>query len=185
MSCDYLDRGGYLFSNGWICKLTDKYISSEIVRGLCDTSNYRDCEKYIEEFGTSGTCYLTTAMCEVLGKEDNCKELETLRSFRENYLKETGTYDTLLTDYAIVGPIISEKILDDENCENVAKTMKKCYIDNAIYFIENEDYRNAVGIYIDMTLSLMDYYELDTNILRTETYGKDPETIRIRRPYNY
>ena len=156
MSCDYLDRGGYLFSNGWICKLTDKYISSEIVRGLCDTSNYRDC-----------------------------KELETLRSFRENYLKETGTYDTLLTDYAIVGPIISEKILDDENCENVAKTMKKCYIDNAIYFIENEDYRNAVGIYIDMTLSLMDYYELDTNILRTETYGKDPETVKIRRPYNY
>ena len=46
----------------------------------------------------------------VLGYEDNCELLETLRSFRDNYLKLNKEYIPMLMQYDNIGPIISNNL---------------------------------------------------------------------------
>ena len=67
--------------------------------------------------GNSGGCYLTTACVVAKGLPDNCMELETLRSYRDGYLKgrEGGLAD--IETYYSVAPKIVDAInaLADSN----------------------------------------------------------------------
>lgn len=132
----------------------------------------RDKHKKSERPNTG--CYLTTAMCEILGFEDNCKILEALRAYREEYMKNTDIGLALLHDYDTVGPRISEKLHKDEKQTNIAITMLNGYIEPAIYFINEKDYETAQMIYENMTLDLMDYYGLDHNLLTAYEQNKKP-----------
>ena len=55
-------------------------------------------------------CYITTMVVDILGYDDNCELLQTLRSFRENYLRTHIEYLPLLVQYDVVGPLISKYI---------------------------------------------------------------------------
>jgi hypothetical protein len=119
----------------------------------------------------NNNCYITTAMCHILGEEDNCETLETLRSFRDNYMKKHEEYLPLLEDYKTVGPMIADKLYDDENCFWVAKTMKNNFIDLALDAIEYKEYDSAVNIYENMTYFLMDFYDIDYSLLSDQRTG--------------
>ncbi len=127
------------------------------------------CNTYFEK--RENRCYLTTAMCYILGEEDNCETLEALRSFRDNYMKKHEEYLPLLEDYNTVGPMIAEKMYDDENCFWVATTMKNNFINVALEAIEAKEYDSAVNIYENMTYFLMDFYDIDYNLLSDQRPG--------------
>ena len=58
----------------------------------------------------SGWCFITTAVCEYLGKPDDCFDLATLRNFRDNRLalQPEGTQE--IREYYEITPTIVEKL---------------------------------------------------------------------------
>lgn len=98
----------------------------------------------------SFNCYLTTAMCDILHKPDDCFELEALRGFRENYLRRTSQGVELLKEYDEIGPRIASKLLAANHREEIAKTMLADFILLAIEKIQQEKNEEAVIIYQNM-----------------------------------
>ena len=120
---------------------------------------------------TSNGCYLTTAMCNILGYGDDCETLNTLRRFRDNYMKKEEECLPLLEDYEVVGPMISHLIEKDENKEWIANIMKNNFIDPAIEEIKEKHNKVALDIYVNMTYYLMDFYNIEKDILPSSQKG--------------
>ena len=55
-------------------------------------------------------CFLTSACVFHKGLADDCYELETLRSLRENYMRGTIFGDALLEEYQEIGPLLVRQI---------------------------------------------------------------------------
>ena len=169
MQCDFLDWRGSILG-GWYCQKKKDYIDKATVNLYCDNSlAFRSCPTFKKVDSGTG-CYLTTVMCEALNKEDDCEELETLRGFRDNYMKKDSQYDGLLKDYDKIGPMVSEKIRTDRNRLQIAIIMKFAYIDRAIELINKEQYDDAIKVYMRMTLDLLDNYGIDKSILDSDYY---------------
>jgi hypothetical protein len=60
--------------------------------------------------GSSGSCFLTTACCGVVGLADDCPELATLRSFRDRVLLATPEGRADVARYYAVAPAILAEI---------------------------------------------------------------------------
>lgn len=116
-------------------------------------------------------CYITTAIVDILGYEDNCDVLEALRSFRDNYMKHQEYCLPLLEDYDIVGPLISEELLNDEKREKQAKRLLNGFIKEALSAIKDGAYDTAVDLYLHMTEFLMGWYDIDINLLSYNKIG--------------
>lgn len=153
--------------------------------GDCDFLNYSDCkwggEKvwcnkkgyYVRptdpacnsytynshNYGSSSSCYLTTAMVDILGFEDNCEYLEILREFRNDYMKSNEEYFDLLQQYDIVGPMICESLYNDPKRKDIASWMLENYIKKAVNFVKCSKFREAIAIYLEMTNNLLLIYK--------------------------
>lgn len=123
------------------------------------------CRHLNRKNNSSGGCYLTTVMCNTLGFEDNCEVLETLRTFRDNYMMKNEEYLPLLEDYEVIGPMISNKIEQDENKKWVANIMYNNFITPAIELINEQQNDTAINLYVNMTYYLMDFYNIDKKVL--------------------
>lgn len=179
MQCDFLDYTGGILCGGYYCKKDEKYLDKRTVNTYCDNSlKYRDCPIYNQN--SSVGCYLTTAMCDILGFNDDCNVLETLRGFRDNYMKNNKDCTSLLEDYDNVGPMIVKCLNNDSYNLETAKTMLDCYIAPAIEYISIGDFDAAIDVYKNMTLGLMKRYELDTSILSYINEEK-PSKVRQRK----
>ena len=53
-----------------------------------------------------GLCFITTAVCEELGKPDDCEELTAFRAFRDGYLRSCPDGPALIAEYYEVAPVI-------------------------------------------------------------------------------
>ena len=114
------------------------------------------------------TCYLTTIACDILGYKDDAYPLQTLRDFRDNYMKMNSEYDQVLEDYDIVGPMICDKLEEDENNVEVARSMMNNYIAPAVMLIDDKHYDYAIRLYECMTIDLMHHYNIDESVLKGE-----------------
>jgi predicted ribosomally synthesized peptide with nif11-like leader len=61
----------------------------------------------------SGGCILTTACIRARGLPDNCRELTTLRAFRDDYLKREPAGQAIVADYYATAPRIIAAINQD------------------------------------------------------------------------
>lgn len=66
----------------------------------------------------SGWCFITTAVCEYLGKPDDCFELTTLRDFRDNWLANQIGGKEDIREYYRIAPLIVERlaISEEKHC---------------------------------------------------------------------
>lgn len=55
-------------------------------------------------------CYITTAVCNSLGKGDDCAELNAFRSFRDGWLAHTPDGPEKITEYYLFAPMIVRAI---------------------------------------------------------------------------
>lgn len=51
-----------------------------------------------------GLCFITTAVCQELGKPDNCAELTAFRAFRDGYLASQPDGEALIHEYYNIAP---------------------------------------------------------------------------------
>ena len=140
---DYYDRA-------YCCEYKKYYPISDII-----------CSKFEERYEYR-TCYLTTLFCEIKGNDDNCFELETLRGFRDWYMKNSPLCKPLLDEYNIVGPMIACFIANDSNIQQVIDKMDES-IYKAIDLIFEETYEAAMQTYVELVNYLKIRYQKKLN----------------------
>ena len=181
-ACTYLNENADYNGKYWCKRKGEDHYA-------CDPKCYSFCEAYGRSNSarqnmfdnsrshSSGGCYLTTAMCHVLGYPDNNYYLDTLRKFRDDILKQDIKYLPLLVTYDQIGPQIAYNLEQDKNKEIIAKTMFTKYITPAVTAIEENKIETATNIYVAMTNTLAEMYNINTNIITINEEELDMTTL--------
>lgn len=174
MSCPFYTFKSSFFSGDYWCNVTNKSVNNDMYYKYCRNYDYDACPIYRKQNSSSSTCYLTTIVCNILGKEDNDPVLNTMRSFRNNVMQKQEEYTDKLIDYDNIGPILSFKLFaDKDNNKAISEFLYERILTPITKDIDNEDYDKAVEKYEVMTLSLINFYKLKHwyNDSRDENYG--------------
>lgn len=98
--CEYIDpteTNGYK----WYCTYYKTYE---------DPDEIKECRYYKEQGSGSSGCFLTTVCCEEKGLPDDCYELNTMRKYRDEVLKQTNTGKEIISFYYAEAPRIVKQI---------------------------------------------------------------------------
>ena len=105
-----------------------------------------------------GFCYITTAVCETLYKEDDCVELRTLRDYRDQYLLSTTEGEKIVDSYYNIAPTIVNRINKEEHSMKIYKEILTTYIQPCLRLIEMGMNEECKKVYSDMVLTLEKKY---------------------------
>ena len=172
--CEHCKDSGRIFSTCYYCDLTDgsKYVPEDYYNNLCYDDRYQSkCPVYKEHENTGSVvkkfpelppdlfkvCFITTVTCEILGKPDDDPVMNGLRGFRDNILQKDEMYHDILKMYDTIGPIIKEKIKNDEDGDNKAKSIFS-KLERIVDIVNNGEYDRAIKRYLMMTLRLVCEY---------------------------
>lgn len=114
------------------------------------------CRHYEEDDGrlsSGGGCFLTTACCQYKGLSDDCSELTTLRSFRDNHLLQSNEGRDLVEEYYRIAPKLIEKIEQRPNAGDIYEQIFAT-IRQIVDQINQEAYASATDCYKDMVYTL-------------------------------
>jgi hypothetical protein len=116
---------------------------------LHDVGSWIDDEVFqpVKEF-INDLCYITTAVCEYQGKKDDCYELQTLRGWRDEYVKKN--HPTAILDYYKTAPKIVETIKKRIDAEEIFNRFFNKYIVNVVAAVEAGEPKAAYEIYSDL-----------------------------------
>lgn len=92
-------------------------------------------------------CFLTSACVFYKGLPDDCHELRTIRSLRENYMRGTELGDRLLEEYDVVGPAILSSLKTAENRGEILDHLYEHLVIPSVNKIENGKFQEAVEYY--------------------------------------
>lgn len=158
MSCDFYEFQSSLFGGDYYCRKDNKVINSDTYYRYCRDYGYRDCPIYLEQ--SSGGCFITTIVCEILGKNDDDEVLNNLRNFRDNVLQKNEKYYDLLKDYDIIGSMVADCIVNDKDKLNIALWLYNNMILPINGLVLEGNSEEAVNRYYDSTLAMVEYYGL-------------------------
>ena len=99
-------------------------------------------------------CYITTAVCETLGKDDDCYELTILRDYRDNYLRSTKEGEALVNAYYNIAPSIVKRINKTENSHEVYHGIYEKYLKPCIQLLESKQQEECKELYKEMVYGL-------------------------------
>lgn len=102
----------------------------------------------------SGGCYITTAVCKAEGKPDDCHELETLRKFRDEYVRVH--FPELVEQYYAEAPLIVEEIERRANKGELYDHLRLGFIVPAVHAVEKGEHAKALEIYLEMVDCALD-----------------------------
>ncbi len=106
----------------------------------------------------SRLCYVTTAVCDSLGKGRDCYEINLLKNYRDSYLMETEEGSRLVNEYYDIAPTIVNRINKLEESQDIYKNIYDTYINPCIRLIENGDNEGTKELYVTMTRELQSKY---------------------------
>ncbi|MEY2924800.1 MAG: hypothetical protein RLZZ337_1348 [Bacteroidota bacterium] len=99
-------------------------------------------------------CYLTTICVHLLGKQDDCYELQTLRSFRDKYIAKQSQGKQLIDSYYLHVPAIVTSICKSHNKLEIAQAMYTDLVTPTIHLIEQNRLKEAAEYYTNYALTL-------------------------------
>lgn len=103
-------------------------------------------------------CYITTAVCDNLGKPDDCYELNLLRDYRDSYLQQTEEGEQMVKKYYDVAPTIVKHIDRNSEKAKIYKEIWKDYLSPCIRLIEENENEKCRVLYQDMVDTLAKKY---------------------------
>jgi len=115
-----------------------------------------DLKPYLSELPPSqykeeqSGCYITTATCNSLQKDDNCYELEKFRWFRDNWLIDQVDGKKLIEQYYNIAPKIVENINLQKDKQHIFAGIWSYYLKPCLISIELENFEASKGIYLKM-----------------------------------
>lgn len=95
-------------------------------------------------------CYISTAICSVLGKPDNCYELELLRHFRDTYVRSLANGKELIEDYYAKAPYLLALIDTNPDRDQILRQLYDRYLVQCIHAIEQGNRDRALSTYKEM-----------------------------------
>ena len=176
-SCTYLDLdyggdcyGKYYCNKKWDRHLaTDTACSSYTKAYSRSSSSINNAIDYSNSKQNSG-CYITTILCGILKLNDSNYYINTLRKFRNNYLRYNQEYNHLLVEYDIVGPVICRNLIIDSQNKLIAAKLFYNYISPTVSLIEDKMYVDAIVRYTMMVNKLKEIYGISTSITNKDIY---------------
>lgn len=136
-----------------------EYEESHLSAMACHSENERGIQKW--RGNENSDCFITTTVCQILKKEDNCFELKTLRYLRDSYMLKDENYVKLLLEYYQIGPTISNCLLKEESPKKRASILYDFFIDKAVSFTVQGYFEEACRLYIEMVTYLKRLYHLE------------------------
>ena len=103
-------------------------------------------------------CYITTAVCESQGKEDDCYELELLRNYRDQYLLVTPEGRDLVKEYYNIAPTIVSRIAHSKMPGQIYEEICQNYLVPCIGLIEEGKPEACRERYMAMVYALKGRY---------------------------
>lgn len=110
---------------------------------------------------SSGWCFITTAVCDYLGKPDDCFELTTLRNFRDNWLANQIGGSEEIRQYYEIAPAIVEKLNRSEEKDFWYKKIRQEYIEPCLEKILRGDNESCHELYKEMVLTLKQKFSIN------------------------
>ncbi len=105
-----------------------------------------------------GGCFITTATCIALNKEDQCHELMTFREYRDNWLIKN--FPEQIIEYYSIAPAIVLSI-DQSDCPHqIYSNIWLEYLQPCLQYIECGDYELTRIHYQQMVDSLKQLYKI-------------------------
>lgn len=152
----------YYYDNGYSCAVKREKeglssIDSDTVHRYCWGYHYEECPRY-KASTSSGGCYLTSACVEAKGLADDCKQLQSLRNFRDGYLRGTEGGEKEIAEYYLVAPKIVENIKKRNDSIDIFETIYEELIEPCVSFIEQGNNNQAHELYKEYTLRLKQKY---------------------------
>ena len=153
-------------------KLTDseleyKYAALDtIVRMYEEGEGFRKNKQKAKEFRAEAEkyrkyykgCFITTAVCDSLGKSDDCYELTTFRHFRDNWLIHNPEGKLLIEQYYRIAPTIVWNINSSDKATDIYRSIWQQYLEPCLRFIENKDFASCKNLYVTMVSELQKTY---------------------------
>lgn len=149
------DDGGYVQAKRLLDKITNE-ISKRKLKAKKHTPKVEVEESEVIDSG----CFITTATCLALNKDDNCDELNTLRRFRDRNRVRNQVMDDLVKEYYRIAPGIVSRINEQENAQEVYKKLWEEYISKTYQAIKNNDDLRATVFYVEMVQQLCSRYNV-------------------------
>jgi TPR repeat protein len=112
--------------------------------------------------GSSKGCFLTTATCLALGKEDNCEEILAFKKYRDEQLINDQDGSTLIREYYRIAPEILKKISIEEDKDAIFQMLYDRFIAIGYAQLLNTDFVEAKATYIKMVEYLCERYQVNT-----------------------
>lgn len=103
-------------------------------------------------------CYITTVVCEGLGKSDDCYELNLLRNYRDGYLMETSEGEKLVNEYYDIAPTLVKRITRDEHADEIYQSIWDEFLRPCVSLIEDGKREECREKYTEMVHSLQKKY---------------------------
>jgi hypothetical protein len=123
--------------------------SQERIHQVMQTESTRRVELMPEP--DSGWCFITTAVCESEGLPDDCDELQTLRKFRDEYMRSKPDLSGLVDEYYKIAPeiVVALKQLPNGGAYSF-DYLKRTFIVPAVTAIKSGHNEQALEIYCGM-----------------------------------
>jgi len=137
---------------------TDKGRDEFLRENGLDPAKYHSGSGNSNNSSSNSGCYLTTACVMSKGLPDNCEELETLRSFRDTYLKGIPEGLTDIKEYYEIAPKIVEAINKFPDAAKLWENVYKELILPCVSLIKKGDNKQTYSMYKQYTNMLKDKY---------------------------
>ena len=156
----YLPRGQWLYGYQYT-----NYENYACVRGLwcsrrcmsqADDDGYEGEGYYL--YGSSGGCFITTAVCSTLDKGDDCAELTSFRQFRDGWLTNDDGGQALIEEYYQIAPQIVAAIDTQATSNDIYAGIWEAYLQPAFTALQASDNQSAKDIYVNMVRDLQETY---------------------------
>ncbi len=99
-------------------------------------------------------CYITTTLCEGLGKVDDCHELNLMRDYRDNWLAAQPGGQNLIEEYYDIAPTIVKRMKRSENPDQLYQDVYDTYLRPCVSLLEEEKYEACKELYKNMVEDL-------------------------------
>lgn len=147
------------FMGGLRCIMTKDRVESgcALYNNFCHNyeSGYSRCPHFKgDQDKSSGGCYLTSACVEAMGLADDCMELTTLRTFRDNWLAKQPGGREEIEEYYRIAPGIVDAMHAAPNCGEVLRNLYGAMIVPCVKEIAAGRMENARKLYGEWTLKL-------------------------------
>lgn len=108
---------------------------------------------------TPGKCFITSAVCQSLGKTDDCYELTAFRAFRDSWLCMQPGGKELIEEYYRIAPEIVAAIDSQPNSLAIYQSILDNYLTPCLRYIESGQFDKCKDTYVTMVNTLKKQYE--------------------------